>query len=70
MTNNMKHDTRLLPISQIKIGDRHRKDLGDLLRPRCQYRERASTANRGLARDGANLGIAPPRGNPRCPWER
>ena len=30
MTNNMKHDIRMLPISQIKIGDRHRKDLGDL----------------------------------------
>jgi len=26
----MMHDIRLLPISQIKIGDRHRKDLGDL----------------------------------------
>ena len=26
----MNHDIRLLPISQIKIGDRHRKDLGDL----------------------------------------
>ena len=30
MTNTMMHDIRLLPISQIKIGNRHRKDLGDL----------------------------------------
>jgi hypothetical protein len=30
MTNNMKHEIRMLPISQIKIGNRHRKDLGDL----------------------------------------
>src|SRR5271166_1655882 len=30
MTNNMMHDIRLLPISQITIGKRHRKDLGDL----------------------------------------
>ena len=26
----MMHDIRLLPISQIKIGKRHRKALGDL----------------------------------------
>jgi DNA methylase len=26
----MKHDIRMLPISEITIGDRHRKDLGDL----------------------------------------
>ena len=30
MTNNMKHDIRMLPISQITIGKRHRKGLGDL----------------------------------------
>ena len=30
MTNTMNHDTLLLPISEIKAGDRHRKDLGDL----------------------------------------
>ena len=26
----MMHDIRLLPVSQIKIGNRHRKDMGDL----------------------------------------
>jgi hypothetical protein len=26
----MKHDIQLVPISEIKIGHRHRKDLGDL----------------------------------------
>ena len=30
MTNTVKQDTHLLTISQIKIGNRHRKDLGDL----------------------------------------
>src|SRR5271166_3164751 len=49
MTNNMKHDTRLLPISQIKIGDRHRKDLGDL----CDL---AASIEKGLLQP---IGVSP-----------
>ena len=49
MTNNMKHDTRMLPISQIKIGDRHRKDLGDL----CDL---AASIEKGLLQP---IGVSP-----------
>ena len=49
MTNNMKHDTCLLPISQIKIGDRHRKDLGDL----CDL---AASIEKGLLQP---IGVSP-----------
>src|SRR5208337_4107376 len=49
MTNTMMHDIRLLPISQIKIGDRHRKDMGDL-------RDLAASIEKGLLQP---IGVTP-----------
>ncbi len=49
MTNTMMHDIRLLPISQIKIGDRHRKDMGDL-------RDLAASIESGLLQP---IGVTP-----------
>lgn len=51
MTNNMKHEIRMLPISQIKIGNRHRKDLGDL-------HDLAASIEKGLLQP---IGVSPER---------
>jgi DNA modification methylase len=47
----MNHDILLLPISQIKIGDRHRNDLGDLT-------ALAASMEKGLLQP---IGVTPPR---------
>ena len=45
----MMHDIRLLPVSQIKIGNRHRKDMGDL-------RDLAASIESGLLQP---IGVTP-----------
>ena len=68
MTNNMKHDTRMLPISN-QNRNRHRKDLGDLYDLAASI-EKGLLQPIGVSPEMELIWGSPPRGNPRCPWKR